>query len=127
MTEPLGPRNNSRAKKALLVGFGLLVLVIVLGFNRGWLAWHSNAQPVGKLRPADLIGPTTSSPQVSSSSRHTTSSEFPTPGATLVPIDDDHSSVPVSSKIGSTASGSSVTLPNTPGDHDHDHDHDEDD
>jgi hypothetical protein len=125
MTEPLGPQSNSRAKKALLVGFGLLVLVIVLGFNRGWLAWRSNAQPVGKLRPADLISPTTSSPQTGLSSRQTASSGVPTPGVTLVPTDDDHSGRPASSKLGSTTSGSSVTVPNTPGDHDHDHDEDD--
>jgi hypothetical protein len=117
MTNPLLPPPKSRAKHAVLLGFGLLLLLIALGFNGGWLAWHSNARPVGKLRPTDLIHSTTSSPQPSSG--------IPTPDATFVPIDDDHPSIPSTSKPGSEGNGSSSTVPRRQSDHDHDHDADD--
>jgi hypothetical protein len=36
----------------------VLVLLITFGFNRGWLAWQSEQRPIGKLRPIDLVTPT---------------------------------------------------------------------
>ena len=86
MTEPVTTQPKSKAKTYLLATSLVLALLTVLGFNRGWLAWHSDQRPVGKLRPADLVSSPSSSVRADAASQ--TSSSIPgssfTAGPSLV-------------------------------------------
>lgn len=75
MTEPVTTQPKSKAKTYLLATSLVLALLTVLGFNRGWLAWHSDQRPVGKLRPADLVSSPSSSVPADAASE--TSSSIP--------------------------------------------------
>jgi hypothetical protein len=86
-----------KARTRLLLGAACLVLLIALGFNRGWLAWHSDQRPLGKLRPVDLVTATSvpeSSELPQSTGPYSQPSTIPAPPtarATSTTSDDDQS------------------------------------
>lgn len=120
MTEPTMRPKATRTKNILIVGALLLALLITLGFNRGWLAWHSDQRPVGRLRPVDLASPTSAPTTETISSGPETSSSLPATISSGNPTGDDQPSNSTSDDVGNHPASSAV-------DHDHDHDHDADD
>ncbi len=120
MTEPTKRPKATRTKNILIVGVLFLALLITLGFNRGWLAWHSDQRPVGRLRPVDLASQTSAPRTETISSDLETSSSLP---ATILPgnpTGDDDPSNSTSDDAGNHPASSAV-------DHDQDQDHDADD
>lgn len=113
------------ARRALLL-FGAVVvtLLIVAGFNRGWLAWHSDQRPLGKLRPADLVGatsmPESSKPPETADSQPSTVPAPPTAAATSTTHDDHGSTTPVDPNSGPVDSSPSDARPIPDDDHDAD-------
>jgi hypothetical protein len=139
MNDSPAARRTSKARIYLLAGVIVLVMLVVAGFNRGWLAWHSDQRPVGKLRPADLISSPASPETTLTAANATSSIPATTPlngttsttrtAATTSPraIDDDRPNVsatsdPINSMVGSTVPSVSVvgTKMGSDGDHDAD-------
>lgn len=114
-------------RSMMLLGAAILVLLIGLGFNRGWLAWRSDQRPLGKLRPVDLISATSVSessepPEITGpGSKPSVVPAPPTAMATISATDDDQSSptttVPNPAPVDSFPAD---TKPTTDNDHDAD-------
>jgi hypothetical protein len=57
---PASPHRKIKPTLIVCLGAIVLALMIIAGFQRGWLALQSDQRPLGKLRPGDLVARTAS-------------------------------------------------------------------
>jgi hypothetical protein len=125
MNEISEPKRRTQTTTILFLGAFVLGLVIMLGFNRGWLAWHSDQRPIGKLRPIDLIAATSEAKDSTTDPGDADPTNTSAFNPVWPPSDDDQPAGPNSTSAtypNSTPASSSVTGSIPTIDHDHDAD-----
>jgi hypothetical protein len=119
MTKPFTAKPRNRSKFVTVIGIAVLMFLIIVGFQRGWLAFRNDQRPVGKLRPVDLVTSIPLASPSSSSSFVSTSSSVPM--LTPTQTDDDDTTVDSIAKVIPTNSSvpqTTVRRPDNDGDKD---------